>query len=82
MTANLNSARCAQLRIGSMTREPLTLRMMEFSMNGILDEVNLLVKLAEGEQPMKYCRDCSRNGKGNCDDCYSTMQMPYYKKVK
>jgi len=82
MTANLNSARCAQLRIGSMTREPLILRMMEFSMNDILDEVNLLVKLAEGGVPMRYCRDCSRNDKPTCKQCFDSLQMSRYKKVK
>lgn len=78
-TANLNSARCAQLRIGKLLRGPVTLIGM---MNDVLLEVNLLVKLAEGEQPMKYCRDCSRNGKKGCDECFNGLQMERYKKVK
>jgi hypothetical protein len=50
--------------------------------NDILDEVNLLVKLAEGSEKTKYCRDCSRNGKVGCAACFERLQMDRYKKVK
>lgn len=79
MTANLNSARCAQLRIGRLHRETSSIL---GALDIILDEVNLLVKLAEGEVPMKYCRDCSRNDKPSCTECFSGLQMSRYKKVK
>jgi len=73
---NLNTARCLQLSIG------IELNRIGLSNNLILDGVNELAKLAEGEVQMKYCRDCIINKTEKCERCYHEMDMRSFKRPK